>query len=124
MLPVGIKREDVLCALGQRILDSGLQGRPLSEIHGVAQDRRSRSQCFFGRTIGRAVIHHHDARSDLAHSAHYLPQHFRFLIRGNDHPRLFYDFGHAASLSGCIGVSRASWRTIVVIACSCCLKRK
>jgi len=85
MLPVGIKLDNIMKSMPDRVLITGLERGADAEIERMAHDHRSSVPADLGRSIGGAVIHDKNCclRKEVADS----PNHFSdalFLIEGGD----------------------------------------
>lgn len=84
MLPVGIKMNDDVRALRQRVRRAGLQSRALAQIYRVAKGMHWKSAYQLIRRPQGPVIHYDDRATVRKQALNRGAQNLSFVIRGND----------------------------------------
>src|SRR5690606_20769159 len=71
---------------GQRVLETRLERRALTEVHGVAHHLGPGGAREVPRAVGRAVVDAHDVRERAPHVPDYLTDDSRLVEERDDHP--------------------------------------
>ena len=115
MLPVGIEGHKILGILvGERILQTGLQGRTLAQVDGVVHDASTGPPRCLGRVVGAAIIHAYHVGESFPGVTEHVAHHGCFVEQRDDEP-CFLRYSPVRVTHCCTRWTAAPGRTVCFI---------